>query len=30
MHVIAFGVILLTVRKVAPVAAFREKIEQQP
>ncbi|HEY1495616.1 MAG TPA: MFS transporter [Candidatus Solibacter sp.] len=28
MHVIAFGVILLTVRKVAPVAAFREKIEQ--
>ena len=27
MHVIAFGVILLTVRKVAPVAAFREKME---
>jgi ACS family hexuronate transporter-like MFS transporter len=30
MHVIAFGVILLTVRKVAPVAAFRAKIEKQP
>uniref|UniRef100_Q01VP2 Major facilitator superfamily MFS_1 n=1 Tax=Solibacter usitatus (strain Ellin6076) TaxID=234267 RepID=Q01VP2_SOLUE len=30
MHVIAFGVILLTVRKVAPLAAFREKIEKRP
>jgi ACS family hexuronate transporter-like MFS transporter len=28
MHVIAFGVILLSVRKVAPLAAFREKMEK--
>jgi ACS family hexuronate transporter-like MFS transporter len=27
MHVIAFGVILLAVRKVSPVTAFREKME---